>query len=69
MDTSASRQVACKTIKRKSKDKVDKVMKEVDILLSLDHVCASLSAVRYLTSSILPNINRVWAAKHDNSFV
>lgn len=38
MDTSASRQVACKTIKRKSKDKVDKVMKEVDILISLNHV-------------------------------
>ncbi|TFY62844.1 hypothetical protein EVJ58_g3605 [Rhodofomes roseus] len=53
MDTSASRQAACKTIKRKSKDKVDKVMKEVDILLSLDH----------------PNINRVWAARHDNNFV
>ncbi|KAI0734662.1 kinase-like protein [Fomitopsis betulina] len=53
MDTSASRQVACKTIKRKSKDKVDKVMKEVDILISMSH----------------PNINRVWAAKHDNSFV
>ncbi|CCL98512.1 uncharacterized protein FIBRA_00511 [Fibroporia radiculosa] len=53
MDASAYRQVACKTIKRKSQDKVDKVMKEVDILIALDH----------------PNINRVWAARHDSSFL
>ncbi|KAI0963960.1 hypothetical protein AcW1_000896 [Taiwanofungus camphoratus] len=53
MDASAHRQVACKTIKRKSNDKIDKVMKEVNILIALNH----------------PNINRVWAARHDNSFL
>ncbi|KZT02399.1 kinase-like protein, partial [Laetiporus sulphureus 93-53] len=53
MDTTAFRQAACKTIKRKSKDKVEKVMKEVDILIALNH----------------PNINRVWAAQHDDHFL
>ncbi|EMD41943.1 hypothetical protein CERSUDRAFT_147367 [Gelatoporia subvermispora B] len=53
MDTSAYRQVACKSIKRKSRDTVDKVMKEVNILISLNH----------------PNINRVFAADHDPSFL
>ncbi|OCH94717.1 kinase-like protein [Obba rivulosa] len=53
MDASAYRQVACKSIKRKSRDAIDKVMKEVNILISLDH----------------PNINRVYAANHDSSFL
>lgn len=53
IDTIAYRQVACKTIKRKSHDKIEKVMKEVDILIALDH----------------PNINRVWAARHDDTFL
>ncbi|KAI0715375.1 kinase-like protein [Earliella scabrosa] len=53
MDTSAFRQVACKCIKRKSSDKVDKIRKEVDILLNINH----------------PNINTVRAATHDDNFL
>ncbi|KAH9948164.1 kinase-like protein, partial [Amylocystis lapponica] len=53
MDTSEYRQVACKSIKRKNNDKIDKVMKEVNILISLHH----------------PNINRVWAAHSDTNFL
>ncbi|GBE77811.1 Meiosis-specific serine/threonine-protein kinase mek1 [Sparassis crispa] len=53
MDTTEHRQVACKSIKRKNNDKIEKVMKEVDILLRLTH----------------PNINRVWAANYNSSFV
>ena len=39
MDTSAFKQVACKCIKRKSSDKIEKIRKEVDILLDISHVC------------------------------
>lgn len=39
MDTSAFKQVACKCIKRKNSDKIEKIRKEVDILLNLTHVC------------------------------
>ncbi|RPD57045.1 kinase-like protein [Lentinus tigrinus ALCF2SS1-6] len=53
MDTSAFKQVACKCIKRKVSDKVEKIRKEVDILLNLSH----------------PNINTVRAATHDNNFL
>ncbi|TFK86160.1 kinase-like protein [Polyporus arcularius HHB13444] len=53
MDTSAFKQVACKCIKRKVSDKVDKIRKEVDILLNLSH----------------PNINTVRAATHDDNFL
>lgn len=38
MDASAFKQVACKCIKRKSNDKVEKIRKEVDILLNISHV-------------------------------
>ena len=38
MDTSAFKQVACKCIRRKSSDKIEKIRKEVDILLNLTHV-------------------------------
>lgn len=45
MDTSAFKQVACKCIKRKSNDKIGKIKKEVDILLTLSHVCGTSSSV------------------------
>lgn len=38
MDTTAFKQVACKCIKRRSSGKLDKIKKEVDILLNLSHV-------------------------------
>ncbi|EJF66900.1 kinase-like protein [Dichomitus squalens LYAD-421 SS1] len=53
MDTSAFKQVACKCIKRKSSDKIEKIRKEVDILLNLSH----------------PNINTVRAATNDDNFL
>ncbi|OJT02724.1 Meiosis-specific serine/threonine-protein kinase mek1 [Trametes pubescens] len=53
MDTTAFKQVACKCIKRRGSDKLDKVKKEVDILLNLTH----------------PNINTVRAATNDNNFL
>ncbi|KAI0801044.1 kinase-like protein [Fomes fomentarius] len=53
MDASAFKQVACKCIKRKSNDKVEKIRKEVDILLNISH----------------PNINTVRAAIHDDNFL
>ncbi|PIL31727.1 transporter [Ganoderma sinense ZZ0214-1] len=53
MDTSAFKQVACKCIKRKSSDKIEKIRKEVDILLNLTH----------------PNINNVCAATNDDQFL
>ncbi|KAI0756779.1 kinase-like protein [Daedaleopsis nitida] len=53
MDTTAFKQAACKCIKRKGSDKVDKIRKEVDILLNLSH----------------PNINTVLAATHDDNFL
>ncbi|KAI0673365.1 kinase-like protein [Trametes maxima] len=53
MDTTAFKQVACKCIKRRSSDKLEKTKKEVDILLNLSH----------------PNINTVRAATHDDSFL
>ncbi|KAL7285485.1 hypothetical protein ACG7TL_000582 [Trametes sanguinea] len=53
MDTTAFRQVACKCIKRRSSDKLEKIQKEVDILLNLSH----------------PNINTVRAATNDDSFL
>ncbi|KAH9857953.1 kinase-like protein [Lenzites betulinus] len=53
MDTTAFKQVACKCIKRRSSGKLDKIKKEVDILLNLTH----------------PNINTVRAATNDDSFL
>ncbi|KAI0639637.1 kinase-like protein [Trametes polyzona] len=53
MDTSAFKQVACKCIKRRGSNKLDKIQKEVDILLNLTH----------------PNINTVRAATNDDSFL
>ncbi|OSD03305.1 kinase-like protein [Trametes coccinea BRFM310] len=53
MDITAFRQVACKCIKRRSSDKLEKIQKEVDILLNLSH----------------PNINTVRAATNDDSFL
>ncbi|KAL1951464.1 hypothetical protein VTO73DRAFT_613 [Trametes versicolor] len=53
MDTTAFKQVACKCIKRRGSDKLDKVKKEVDILLNLQH----------------PNINTVRAATNDDNFL
>ncbi|KAI0328178.1 kinase-like protein [Cubamyces sp. BRFM 1775] len=53
MDTTAFKQVACKCIKRRANDKLDKIKKEVDILLNLSH----------------PNINTVRAATNDDSFL
>ncbi|KAH9944190.1 kinase-like protein [Epithele typhae] len=53
MDSTANRQVACKCIKRKGNDKIDKVKKEVDILAHLVH----------------PNINAVCASISDESFL
>ncbi|KAI8990495.1 kinase-like protein [Trametes punicea] len=53
MDTTAFKQVACKCIKRRSSDKMDKMKKEVDILLNLSH----------------PNINTVRAATNDDNFL
>ncbi|KAI0375231.1 kinase-like protein [Pilatotrama ljubarskyi] len=53
MDTTAFKQVACKCIKRRNSDKLDKIKKEVDILLNLSH----------------PNINTVRAATNDDSFL
>ncbi|KAI0778409.1 kinase-like protein [Trametes elegans] len=53
MDTTAFKQVACKCIKRRGSDKLEKVKKEVDILLNLSH----------------PNINTVRAATNDDNFL
>ncbi len=51
MDTSAFKQVACKCIKRKVSDKVDKIRKEVDILLNLSHVCVLSAEYMHLLTT------------------
>ena len=71
MDSTAFKQVACKSIRRKINDKIDKVRKEVDILLNLSHVSRA-TEFRPLVASlsvIQPNINTVHAAIHDDDFL
>ncbi|KII94186.1 hypothetical protein PLICRDRAFT_153616 [Plicaturopsis crispa FD-325 SS-3] len=53
IDTTAQRQVACKTIKSKKESDTGKVMKEAKILMMLDH----------------PNINRVYHAETNGKFM
>ncbi|KAI0361379.1 kinase-like protein [Trametes cingulata] len=70
MDTTAFKQVACKCIKRRGSDKLDKIKKEVDILLNLSHVCCSVRPFyTMLPDTLQPNINTVRAATNDDSFL
>lgn len=48
VDTSAHRQVACKSIKMKKESDIDKVMKEVRVLLVLNHVSLFLAHISQL---------------------
>ena len=62
MDTSAFKQVACKCIKRKPGDKIEKIKKEVDILLNLSHVREMVS---YAHASM--HTTHVFTAKYQYS--
>jgi serine/threonine protein kinase len=71
MDHQKHRQVACKIIKAKNGKEVSSLMKEVDILSAVQHVCIStcFQCAILICPWGQPNINRILAVEEHHRFL
>ncbi|SJL05588.1 uncharacterized protein ARMOST_08945 [Armillaria ostoyae] len=59
LDTAHQRQIACKSIRTKKEHEMSQVMKEIRILMALNHASKDLS----------PNINRIYDSEVNGNFI
>ncbi|PBL01161.1 kinase-like protein [Armillaria gallica] len=69
LDTAHQRQIACKSIRTKKEHEMSQVMKEIRILMALNHASKDLSVGDHAFISSQPNINRIYDSEVNGNFI